>query len=119
MKKLSELIREGVKLSPTQNFGHLFKPVWESVADLYGNESVELKKDLTASCAIGAAVIGMVGLEDAVICGMVGRLPGTYEFEDHPIHKNNDQLYWIIADLNDQKRWTREQIADWLESIGR
>lgn len=36
----------------------------------------------------------------------------------HPVSGEKDVLCNVIADLNDNERWSREQIADWLESHG-
>jgi hypothetical protein len=35
----------------------------------------------------------------------------------HPVKNNQGTLYSIIIDLNDSQKWTREQIADWLETL--
>jgi hypothetical protein len=55
------------------------------------------------------------------------KLPGINEMVKHPTITKDDlqcgsanietSLSWIIIHLNDYHRWTREAIADWLESL--
>jgi hypothetical protein len=58
----------------------------------------------------------------------VDKLPGIKEIVKHPVYKTTKKEvghgitgYWrlesTIIDLNDQHNWTREQIADWLDSL--
>jgi len=44
-------------------------------------------------------------------------LPGVSEQVTHPVTKGVYRLSAVIMDLNDTHRWTREQIADWLETL--
>ena len=37
---------------------------------------------------------------------------------EHPVTHDQTPLIVVITHLNDADKWTREQIADWLESIG-
>ena len=41
-------------------------------------------------------------------------IPSWYDKESYPL----DAIGGMVVMLNDQAAWTREQIADWLESIG-
>lgn len=63
----------------------------------------------------------------------VDLLPGVHEIVKHPVHKtdrkaiktitgvHNETIGWtlemIIIDLNDNHGWTREQVADWVETL--
>jgi hypothetical protein len=109
--KLSTFIRLGSKLN-NQCFGHL-------------------QDSISNTCAIGAA-----------IHGKTGELPHSYLSENKGLSATEiipelnyvalspvwnvdwcnsncwSSLKNVIIFLNDRKRWTREQIADWLESIG-
>lgn len=44
-------------------------------------------------------------------------LPGVHTKVKHPITSRQTSIYSIIIDLNDDERWTREQIADWVETL--
>jgi hypothetical protein len=107
MDKLSTLIREGAAKRP-QVFYQLIAPVGD------GNYG---------TCALGAAL-------DAVGYEMFGEDPTSEELVTHiglelvavasPAHPGLERpLIDVIINLNDHERWSREQIADWLESIGR
>jgi hypothetical protein len=93
--KLSEAIREGAKLRP-QGFGELCEQ--------------------GRTCALGAAIEGVWGY------GSVW----AYETKDGKncidlaTHFRNphESLYWDITTKNDHEKWSRERIADWLESQG-
>jgi hypothetical protein len=46
------------------------------------------------------------------------RLPGVDEVVEHPIEKGYyEKMFTIILDLNDHYRWSRERIADWVETL--
>jgi hypothetical protein len=47
------------------------------------------------------------------------RLPGAWALVDHPIHVDGLKwpLYQVIILLNDVYKWTREEIADWVEGL--
>src|ERR1044072_683200 len=47
----------------------------------------------------------------------VNELPGVKEMVTHPLSKQKMTLERAIISLNDQHKWTREQIADWLETL--
>lgn len=44
-------------------------------------------------------------------------LPGVNEYSYHPVSSRKMKLRDIIISLNDNHKWTREQIADWLETL--
>lgn len=107
--KLSDAIREGAKLRP------------QCFSQTYFHEG--------CSCALGAA-LEAVGFS----YGDMGRIRSTVLGDLFPIllsHRDEHGLYdcpiagcpykqspfSVIAHLNDHHRWTREQIADWVEQI--
>jgi hypothetical protein len=45
------------------------------------------------------------------------QLPGVEQIAVHPVAKNVNSIRNIIINLNDVHKWTREQIADWLDSL--
>jgi hypothetical protein len=110
--KLSEAIRLGAMLKP-QGFGEL---------------CVELPDGRLATCAMGAAqeaaVCAFTGTSDplesvAVIYARYEALldtgvgcPACEDIDD-------EFLDQVIHHLNDEHCWTREQIADWVETIER
>jgi len=44
-------------------------------------------------------------------------LPGVNMLVSHPVDKVTSSLQEVIISLNDSFRWTREQIADWIETL--
>lgn len=100
--KLSEAIRKGIEQFPEQAIGVLFEN---------GN----------AACALGCAIYGRYEQDN-------GRdyLPAlVYDYPElmddappNPLSPDVWLLQEVIEKLNDRERWTREQIADWLESKG-
>jgi hypothetical protein len=109
--KLSEAIREGAKLHP-KGKRYYFQPTADSCQ----------------TCALGAAYEAIehnipedFSLEDDFVVLAIENATGASLFLDEvqsPVEVNNeDSLYNVIAFLNDDCDWTREQIADWLEGI--
>ncbi|XAO35294.1 hypothetical protein SEA_FRANCOB_105 [Streptomyces phage Francob] len=47
----------------------------------------------------------------------VDELPGVKERVKNPVTGSESTLERVIINLNDQHKWTREQIADWLETL--
>ena len=113
--KLSEAIRAGAKLRP-QGFEDFFTMTAKPKNDV--DDSV------FASCALGAAYEAVEGrilptLSGRSVIGLFQEKMGidlnTCEFE-HPF--SYMPLFNTIVHLNDVHQWTREKIADWVESIG-
>lgn len=48
---------------------------------------------------------------------LAGMLPGANLQVRHPVTYFPENLHDVIMELNDDYKWTREQIADWLESL--
>lgn len=46
------------------------------------------------------------------------KLPGVDQVVVNPVTKESYKLWNVIINLNDVQHWTREQIADWVESLG-
>ena len=44
-------------------------------------------------------------------------LPGVDRVEKNPVSGDEDTLYSIIIELNDTHKWSRDAIADWIESL--
>ena len=44
-------------------------------------------------------------------------LPGVDTLVKHPVVGDEGSLYYVIMDLNDHYKWTRNQIADWIETL--
>lgn len=109
MKKLSELMREGA-INTFQAFDDFFD--WD-------------ERPLIGCCALGAVLyaLGEVRADshehiDAVILAATDVNVSEYRV-DYPLQNEASMtLYDTITSLNDDAKWTREQIADWLESLG-
>lgn len=104
MMKLSEAIRLGATLRP-QGFGQLFTTDGRT-------------------CALGAALesIGVFGVDivaavlpEAWDWIMKGKYNGPRGVTKQTWITNN--AYSIIVYLNDHEEWSRERIADWVESL--
>jgi hypothetical protein len=117
--KLSEAIREGIKKDGVQIFGHLWQFEGEIETNLWGNSNptYDLRKNLTGCCTIGAALLGV----ERPRADPWEVFPILKEITDCP--KSCDVVMnafgAIIVHLNDNHKWTREEIADWLEGIGK
>lgn len=48
---------------------------------------------------------------------IIDSFPGIHEMVKHPVDGHMDDLESVIISLNDEEQWTREQIADWLETL--
>lgn len=108
--KLSEAIREGAKLRPMcqdRYFGYVGNAVTES-------------KTWLGSCALGAAYEAITG--ETEVESMMETLENVCQhlFSEPWLESPKAQytLAYVIYDMNDSGRFTREEIADWLESIG-
>lgn len=95
---LSEAMRLGAMVTP-QAFG--------------------LLRDGEGTCALGAAYVA-VGLLKASCCGIAtahARFPVLATEATCPLCGYIRELDSIVAHLNDDHYWTREQIADFVETI--
>jgi hypothetical protein len=106
--KLSQAIREGAK-HHEQHFHSMFQ---------------HRNRQIVRSCAFGAAIVGLFGVQrayDNMMLSDIERETGAplhSALATNPVTGVEDELSEVIIALNDQQRWTREAIADWLESIG-
>jgi hypothetical protein len=119
-KEMADLMREGAKLRP-QAFTAMF-----SFPCAAFQESEEIK-----SCAIGAlyeAVFGVCEYDSAYSAALNERFPVLLETVPEALWpeafaekmrklKRPGSLRVMIMNLNDVMRWTREEIADWIESL--
>ena len=122
IKRLAEAMREGAKLRP-QATGVLFRTL---CLEDGGERQI-------CSCALGAAWEGShpafnpkhwleesvkidgetIGLSDVErYFGLVSRIECI-----NPAKGWKHEIVGTIIDLNDQCDWTREQIADWLDTL--
>lgn len=112
--KLSQLIRQGTDLHP------------QSFIDVYEWEQNQWGGKVIASNVIGAALEAFYGPRDGIgnndrsffagLAADIGIDPNACF--SHPVTQEPDRLWHMLVDLNHRHRWTREAIADWLESIG-
>lgn len=112
--KLSEAIREGAKLRP-QGYGFYF--------------GIHFDDEQLCSCALGAALESVYGNDAPSLAEMLGDNAVEEMFArfainrlerfDNPARPGMRGPLWdVIIQLNDRQCWSREAIADWVESIG-
>lgn len=51
------------------------------------------------------------------LSGMSQKLPGMNMLVKHPVTGERMNLWSVVQNLNDHNKWTREQIADWIETL--
>lgn len=51
------------------------------------------------------------------IASLASAIPGIHQNVTHPETKQEGSLYHIIQELNDSHGWSREKIADWIETL--
>lgn len=95
MMKLSEAIRLGSMLHP-QGFEELRSYQYDDLGAVIGMKT----------CALGAAQAAGYWLDDICITRLQCPACATVEWLDN-----------LIPHLNDDHRWTREAIADWVETL--
>lgn len=69
-----------------------------------------------ATCALGAAAESM-GFASAFSDEMRSAFPLFDRNAEHPVRGFLAPMDGIIVDLNDMEKWTREDIARWVQSI--
>lgn len=45
------------------------------------------------------------------------QLPGIFNMVKHPVSGDSYTIYHAIMSLNDTHKWSRDQIADWIETL--
>lgn len=108
--KLSEAIRIGAQKRP-QCFDGVFR--------------MDFQSNQYRSCALGAALEAMfpsnndqcVSKADMKDLREALHLSENEVIKD-PFYGTEYDICLVIMSLNDDQRWSREKIADWLESIG-
>lgn len=53
----------------------------------------------------------------ASVDGLTQMLPGLFKVVLHPVYRRHMSVRDVIINLNDSHRWSREAIADWLETL--
>jgi hypothetical protein len=126
--KLSEAIRLGAMLKPQAHFG--FRRMVTRRVDGWRGYLLHRTVTEIGTCALGSALDAVSKLNDASSFSHIWmQWPWTYDFEvDMPQavpqwaclngSRRVDIVNAIYA-LNDVSCWTREQIADWVETIER
>lgn len=110
--KLSTAIRKGVKRDGKQAFGEFFE-----------YDDIEMDK-IVGCCALGAAMIGVEpGLlwDPLLEPNINSSFAQANEIEATcPVRgcRTTDHALWLVPHMNDDHKWKRERIADWLEGIG-
>lgn len=100
--KLSEAIRKGAKLRP-QAHGRYFESQGETLC----------------SCALGAAWEGVeLHWIEIDAYGLEAAFPALKECVWNPSKNRYANLIGAVIRLNDEEKWSREQIADYVESLG-
>lgn len=118
----AEAIRLGSVLRP-QAFG-----------DTFGTKKRWFRKPVQTSCALGAAIeaAGVQFLPDtgsgtnipvrgAVSTGMAWMFPPEWNFtsahELCPVCRVNSTIIGLVEHLNDYHKWSRQDIAEWVEPV--
>lgn len=103
--KLSEAIREGAKIRQ-QGFGKLF--------------DTDQEMNIICTCALGAAWEGAGNpyLYGCSTEGLKKQFPCLNDVVQSPDSLKTQPLLGIIINLNDDEKWTREQIANFVEKMG-
>ena len=68
-------------------------------------------------CAIGAAFLAIGRGEEEDYSRIGEAWPMAYGDVVNPITGESHVLFGVIRELNDNHEWTRERIADWVETI--
>jgi hypothetical protein len=98
-----------MKLSEAIRLGSMLKPQLTNALFISGGKS----------CALGAALdaIGQKVRDFDGFGAVEAAFPICLIRIKHPNEPRTYDLDEVIADLNDNHGWTREQIADWVEAI--
>jgi hypothetical protein len=71
------------------------------------------------TCALGAALdaIGALRYEAGNSTRLFNQWPILETWAVHPVTNRSEMAGGIVVSLNDEYHWTREVIADWVETI--
>lgn len=94
---LAQAIRRGCQNFPNQSYG-----------EYYGSMS---------ACAMGAAASVMRIEPIAIDCPEVPVCPIRTDCNLNDLSIRRGMLFNAVVHLNDDHRWTRERIADWLDQL--
>lgn len=112
MIQLSEAIRLGAMVVPQTHVG------WTD-----GNTACAMMSAVVAIKGIGYArmmdaLFGEDGYRDQIEAELQVMFPLAAKLAVHPESRLvKDRVSSIIISLNDDRKWSREQIADWVETI--
>lgn len=90
--------------------GEIMKNIYATMIHTYSSNTLAMYSGKTGSDA--SHVDGYT-----VTSALQKVLPGVTERVAHPITGQQYRVQDIIPDLNDQYRWSRDQIADWLDTL--
>ena len=96
--KLSEAIRLGAMVGPQVTDGRTY--------------------DGDGSCALGAAMIA-TGHRGECYALVLDYFTLSQSLVEQPVTREQMMALSAVRELNDRHRWTREQIADWVDTIER
>lgn len=114
LPSLPDAIRAGAFLHPQCR---------DSYFDITYKQSKE--GQIMASCAIGAiyaathpAPLNSIvhGKNEGIFLEVLKLYPALEDYTEHPITHRRQPRSQIVINLNDECAWTRERIADWLET---
>lgn len=105
--KLSTAIRKGCEQHP-QDSGRLF---------------TEVNNVVISSCVLGAALVGVYGQDGTALS--YSELAKVFPLLEQPVNYPpgaedfiaSESLSDVMIHLNDRAGWTREKIADWVETV--
>ncbi len=107
-----------MKLSESMRKGAALRPKVENAVFLY-NAGTDT---CIGSCALGAAYEGHTGAplgnESEVLHALCDVWPELNTVVQMPVGTGTAPIRNVVAQLNDNYGWTREQIAAWVESLG-
>lgn len=110
--KLSEAIRRGIKLMPEQAFGTYYQYSGQKVIACDALGAAGLAAD------VGHMDMNPHGFAKCNVEGMMTPDRSEFLWIENPVSMKKGLMMEVIVDLNDTSRWTREQIAEWLENLG-
>lgn len=107
----------GIKFPPPDpaNFDN-YKKLKKAINDV-GKKSVYSNKAIKKFYSEVLVVQDVVENMPITASVKASSLPGATTIVEHPLDKTKNTIFTTIIDLNDNCGWSREKIADWLESI--
>jgi len=100
-----------MRLSEAMRLGAMYGPQLKHV----------LTREDGSNCALGAVVFAVYGVEGwnksfgNAWQKVINLYPQLHQNTTNPVTGLVNHLSFTIVDLNNERNWTREQIADWIE----